>query len=291
MFGEPPMMTRIIGILHPGEMGAAVATTLKNSGHDVWWASEGRSPETSRRAQGAGLNDAVSIAEICRCCDAIVSVCPPEFAEAMACEIAGHDFRGLYIDANAVAPEKVSRIGRMMETGGVRFVDGCIIGLPASTRGETWIYLSGRHAHEAADCFTGGPLEAEVLDGEIGKASALKMVFAAQTKGLAALRASVLAAAEELGVLRDLERQWSRSGPPFAQVVGSLQHVAPKAWRFVAEMEEIAATFEAAGMPVGFHRAAGEIFARLAGFKGASKVELEHALQKLAARSLTEAGS
>jgi hypothetical protein len=92
-------------------------------------------------------------------------------------------------------------------------------------------------------------------------------------------------------VLRDLERQWSRSGPPFAQVAGSIQHVAPKAWRFVAEMQEIAAAFEAAGMPGGFHRAAGEIFARLADFKGVGKVELEDAVRKLAARSLTEAGS
>jgi 3-hydroxyisobutyrate dehydrogenase-like beta-hydroxyacid dehydrogenase len=272
-------------------MGIAVAATLKNSGHRVCWASEGRSAETHRRAVQAALEDAGTIAAVCMRCDAIVSVCPPEFAEAMARQIAAEGFRGLYIDANAVSPEKVSRIGRVVEAGGARFVDGCIIGLPTSTRGETWIYLSGPHANEAADCFSGGPLEVEALDGEIGKASALKMVFAAQTKGLAALRAAVLAAADELGVLRDLERQWSRSGPPFAQVAASIQHVAPKAWRFVAEMQEIAATFEAAGMPGEFHRAAGEIFARLAGFKGASKVELEDALQKLTTRSLTTAGS
>jgi 3-hydroxyisobutyrate dehydrogenase-like beta-hydroxyacid dehydrogenase len=285
------MPMRTIGILHPGEMGVAVAATLKNSGHAVVWASVGRSAETHRRAAAAGLTDAGTLEAVCARCDVVVSVCPPEFAEMMAREIAGHDFQGLYIDANAISPEKVSRIGRMMEAVGVRFVDGSIIGLPATTRAETWIYLSGPHAREAANCFTGGPLEVEVLDGEIGKASALKMVFAAQTKGLAALRAAVLGVAGELGVLPDLERQWSRSGPPFAQVVGSLQHVAPKAWRFVAEMQEIAATFEAAGVPDGFHRAAGDIFARLADFKGASKVEFEDALQKLTARSLTEAGS
>ena len=272
-------------------MGVAVAATLKNGGHSVVWASEGRSAETHRRAAALGLTDAGTLEAVCGRCDSIVSVCPPEFAETMAREIVGCGFQGLYIDANAISPDRVSRIGRTMEARGVHFVDGSIIGLPAKTHGETWIYLSGPHAREAAGCFSEGPLEVEVLEGEIGKASALKMVFAAQTKGLAALRASSLAAAEELGVLRDLERQWSRSGPPFAQVVGSLQHVAPKAWRFVAEMQEIAATFEAAGMPGGFHRAAGEIFARLADFKGASKVELEDALRKLTARSLTEAGS
>ena len=272
-------------------MGVAVAATLKNSGHFVFWASEGRSAETHRRAAAAGLGDRGTVTAVCRHCEAIVSVCPPEFAEAMAREICGDGFQGLFVDANAVSPEKALRIGRMIEAGGARFVDGCIIGLPACARGETWIYLSGSYAQEAAACFLAGPLEAEVLEGEIGKASALKMVFAAHTKGLAALRAAVLAAAEEMGVLRDLERQWSRSGPPFAQVRGSLQHVAPKAWRFVAEMQEIAATFEAVGIPGGFHRAAGEVFTRLAGFKGASEVELEDALRKLTARSLTEAGS
>ena len=272
---------RTIGILHPGEMGVAVAVTLTNSGHDACWASEGRSTETRRRAAAAGLKDLETLTALCRQCDAIVSVCPPEFAEAMAHEVSEQGFRGLYIDANAVSPARVSRIGRTIESAGARFVDGSIIGLPARARGETWIYLSGPHAEKAAAYFSGGPLEVEVLEGEIGKASALKMVFAAQTKGLAALRAAVLAAADELGVLRDLERQWSRSGPPFAQVAGSIQHVAPKAWRFVAEMEEIAATFEAAGVPGGFHRAAGEIFARLAAFKGAPQVQLKDALQRL----------
>ena len=43
---------------------------------------------------------------------------------------------------------------------------------------------------------------------------------------------------------------------------------APKAWRFAGEMEEIAATLEAAGLPDGFHRAAAEAYARLASFRG-----------------------
>ena len=121
----------------------------------------------------------------------------------------------------------------------------------------------------------------EVLEGEIGKASALKMCFAAHTKGLAALRAAVLGTAKELGVLSDLQRQWERTGTTFADAVKSLQHTAPKAWRFVAEMKEIAATFESAGMPGGFHLAAAEIFARLAPLKGAGKPELREALEKL----------
>jgi 3-hydroxyisobutyrate dehydrogenase-like beta-hydroxyacid dehydrogenase len=214
-------------------------------------------------------------------CPVIVSVCPPEFAEELASEITGLGYGGMYIDANAIGPERARRMGERMAAHGIAFVDACIIGLPATTRGETWLYLSGSNAGEAACCFSGGPLEVEILEGEIGRASALKMCFAAHTKGLAALRAAVLGTAEELGVLSDLQRQWERTGTTFADAVKSLQHTAPKAWRFVAEMKEIAATFEAAGMPGGFHLAAAEIFARLAPFKSAGKPELREALEKL----------
>jgi 3-hydroxyisobutyrate dehydrogenase-like beta-hydroxyacid dehydrogenase len=278
------MSKRKIGVLHPGEMGAAVATTARNSGQEVYWASDRRSPETCRRAAAAGLVDAGTLQRMTELCPAIVSICPPEFAEELASEVVALGYGGLYIDANAISPERVRRMGECMASHGIAFVDACIIGLPATTRGETWLYLSGPHAADAVAYFSEGPLEVEVLAGGIGKASALKMCFAAHTKGLAALRAAVLGAAEELGVLSDLQRQWERTGTTFAAAVGSLQHTAPKAWRFVAEMKEIAATFESAGMPPEFHLAAAEIFARLASFKGAGKPELREALKKLTAR-------
>jgi 3-hydroxyisobutyrate dehydrogenase-like beta-hydroxyacid dehydrogenase len=273
------MSQRTIGILHPGEMGVAVAKTAQNSGLEVYWASDGRSFDTCRRA--AGLTDAGTLRRMTELCPVIVSVCPPEFAEDLASDVTGLGYGGIYIDANAIAPERARRMGECMAAHGIAFVDACIIGLPATTRGETWLYLSGPNAGEAACCFSGGPLEVEVLEGEIGRASALKMCFAAHTKGLAALRAAVLGTAKELGVLSDLQRQWERTGTTFADAVKSLQHTAPKAWRFVAEMKEIAATFESAGMPGGFHLAAAEIFARLAPFKRAGKPELREALEKL----------
>jgi 3-hydroxyisobutyrate dehydrogenase-like beta-hydroxyacid dehydrogenase len=215
----------------------------------------------------------------------IVSICPPEFAESMARDVAAQRFKGMYVDANAISPARACRIAALMACHEIVYVDGCVIGLPAAERGETWIYLSGPEAREAASCFSGGPLEVEVLGPEISRASALKMCFAAHTKGIAALRAAVLGTARQLGVLDDLDRQWSRSGPPFAKAVESIQHTAPKAWRFVAEMKEIAATFESAGLPPGFHLAAAAIFDRLASFKG-SKPDLEEALQRLVSGGL-----
>jgi len=272
------------GILHPGQMGVAVANTARNNGCEVYWASEGRSAETCRRAGQAGFKDSGSVAAMCETCEVIASVCPPEFAEAMACEIAEHRFRGVYVDANAISPHRARRIGQLLTSRGITFVDGCIIGQPATAHGETWIYLSGEEAARAAACFGVGPLEVEILEGGVGQASALKMCYSAHAKGMAALRAAVLGAAAELGVLRDLERQWSRSGPPFARAVESIQHTAPKAWRFVAEMYEIIETFEAAGMPGDFHHGAAEIYSRLAPFKGAEKPDLGEALKQLRAR-------
>ena len=276
------MSTRKIGVLHPGEMGFAVAVTAKNSGHDVYWCSESRSAESRRRAAAAGLADLGSLARLCAECEVIVSICPPGFTAAVADELISHSFHGLFIDANAISPEHARQIAERITSHGIRFIDGCVIGLPATERGKTWLYLSGPEAEQAARCFTGGPLECEVLAGGIGQASALKMCFAAHAKGLAALRAAVLASASEFGVLGDLERQWSRSGPAYSAAVGSIQHTAPKAWRFVAEMHEIADTFAAAGMPRGFHLAAAEIFGRLAPFKGVDKPALEDALRVLA---------
>jgi 3-hydroxyisobutyrate dehydrogenase-like beta-hydroxyacid dehydrogenase len=268
-----------VGVIHPGQMGVVVADTIRNSGHEVWWASEGRSEETRQRA--ARFTDAGSITRLCGECSVIVSVCPPEFAEEVAHQVAACSFHGLYLDANAISPDRTRRIGRLLAQGGATFVDGCIIGMPARTRGETWLYVSGEQAERMGGLFGGGPLEIEVLADEIGPASALKMCFAAQSKGSTALLAAVMSAAEVLGVRAALERQWSRSGPNAAHAAAAVQQAAPKAWRFVGEMKEIAETFESAGIPSGFPLAAEEVYERLAGFKGTRETQFAEVLRKL----------
>ena len=269
-----------IGVLHPGQMGAVVAATIRNSGHTVYWASDGRSAETRRRADELGLTDAGSTARLCDECSILVSVCPPEFAEEQAREVAKHSFRGLYLDANAISPDRARRIGELITSGGATFVDGGIIGMPTDKPGETWLYVSGSAGRQVPPLFCGGPLEIEALGAEIGEASALKMCFAAQSKGTTALLAAVVATAETLGVRGALERQWSRSGPNFSRVVTSIEQAAPKAWRFTGEMREIADTFESAGVPKGFPGAAAEVYERLRGFKG-TKPDLQTILDRL----------
>jgi 3-hydroxyisobutyrate dehydrogenase-like beta-hydroxyacid dehydrogenase len=198
-------MAEPIGILHPGEMGSVVATTARNSGHQVYWTSEARSSRTRARAEKAGLIDAGTLAQLCQTCALILSVCPPEFAEQTAAQVLAHGFRGTYLDANAISPAHKQGIAERMQTSGVHFVDGGIVGLPPKARGQTWLYLSGEQADKVACCFTAGPLEVEVIGTEVGKASALKMCFAGHSKGSIALLIAVMGAADRMGVLEDLK--------------------------------------------------------------------------------------
>lgn len=194
-----------------------MAATAKNSGHDVVWASNGRSGATAARAAGHGLRDVGTLAAMCAEAEAIVSVCPPHAAEAVADEVLGLGFRGLYLDANAIAPQRARLIAEKVAAANGRFVDGGIIGGPAWKPGTTWLYLSGEGAETAVSFFTAGPLETELLAGDVGQASALKMCFAAYSKGTTALLAGILAAADTLGVWPVLQNQWQRYGSPLAE--------------------------------------------------------------------------
>lgn len=269
-----------IGILHPGAMGSAVAASIHDSGHDVYWVSEGRRPQSRQRAEDSGLIDAFTIAGLCELCPVIVSVCPPEFAEVLAEQVTNSGFRGMYIDANALAPARKLRMADRMEPAGIRFVDGGIIGLPPAAPGETWICLSGPAASEVATLFSGGRISAEVVGTEVGRASALKMCFAAQNKGMIAMRTAILATARHYGVMEELKDNWSRRGLSPATFDKEIRRAAPKAWRWEPEMHEIAATLEAAGMPSDFHRGAGEVYHRLRTFKD-TEPTLDEILNKL----------
>lgn len=276
-------MSENIGILHPGEMGVSIAASARNSGKVVLWVSTGRSTQTRQRAQSQSLVEIDSLEELCRICSIIISVCPPHAAEEVAGQVLAHSFQGLYADFNAISPQRAVRISEKMAEQGIEFVDGGIIGGPAWKAGETWLYLSGGQAGRVAQCFSAGPLQTAVIGESVGKASALKMCYAALTKGTTALLCAVIGAAESLGVREDLERQWSHDEAGSAEKLAQrVRGVTSKAWRFAGEMDEIASTFIQAGMPGGFHEAAADIYRRLAGFKGqAIKPEFSEVLTAL----------
>ena len=257
-----------IGILHPGEMGASVAAAAVAAGARVSWASSGRSDASRRRAGAAGLEDKRSLAELASSSDLIISVCPPDAATALAQSVADAGFGGIYLDANAVSAESARETAAIVERSGAHFVDGGIIGPPAHRPGTTRLYLSGADASMAARAFEGSVLEALAIDSRPGAASALKMCYAAWTKGSAALLIAIRALAQAEGVEAALIEEWSISQQGLeARSAAAARNNAFKAWRFAGEMREIAATFEAARLPGGFHDAAADIYDRLAAYK------------------------
>ena len=262
-----------VGLLHPGEMGAAVGQCLAAAGHRVLWVPEGRSAASAARAAAAGLTAASGgLAGLVREADVIVSVCPPHAALGVARQVAAlgvarqvAGFGGVYADANAVSPATARGIAAIVEAGGASYVDGGIIGTPPVAPGFIRLYLSGARAGEVQRLFAGSEVDARVIAGDaLYAASALKMAYASWTKGSAALllTARALARAEE--VEETLLAEWGISQPGLtersARAAGSAE---AKGWRWVAEMEEIAETMAAAGLPDGFHQAAAEVYRRV----------------------------
>jgi 3-hydroxyisobutyrate dehydrogenase-like beta-hydroxyacid dehydrogenase len=265
------MTTRTVALLHPGEMGAALGACLVARGLRVLWVTQGRSADTRARAEAAGLEACATLQEALAGADVVFSVCPPHAALDLARAVAAQkNFRGICVDANAIASSTAREVDRLIEAAGASFVDGGIIGPPPTASGRTRLYLAGAAREEIRALFEGTNLQAIALEGEIGTASALKMAYAAWTKGTAALIAAIRALAQSEGVDASLLAEWKISQPQLLRESDAVPAKVYKAWRWVAEMEEIAASFEAAGLPGGFHHAAAEIYARLAAFKDAA---------------------
>jgi 3-hydroxyisobutyrate dehydrogenase-like beta-hydroxyacid dehydrogenase len=200
--------------------------------------------------------------------DVILSVCPPDAALDLARSVTEHGFKGVYVDANAVSRATAEAIGDIVTKAGASFVDGGIIGSPVKQAGTTRLYLSGARAPEIAELFAPSMLDARTIGSEPGAASALKIVYAAWTKCSDALVLAIRALATTAGVDQALLDEWKISQPDLTRKATRAAAVAaPKAWRYVGEMEEIAAAFEGAGLTPGFHNAAADIWQRLAPFK------------------------
>jgi 3-hydroxyisobutyrate dehydrogenase-like beta-hydroxyacid dehydrogenase len=232
-------MTRV-GLLFPGEMGALVGSAVEG---EVLWASEGRSDATRRRAEA--FTDAGTVPELVAASEIVLSICPPAIAEEVAREVADAGFDGLYVEANAITPMRAERIAAALP----RCVDGSVI-----ARTGVNLYLSGDpdDVAEVARLFPDGDVTAIPLDGGIGAASALKMAFGGWNKIGTALTAQAYAIARAYGV----EDALAGEGVESERIL----RAGPKAWRWAPEMEEVAATCAALGLPDGVPRGAAELF-------------------------------
>ena len=251
-----------VGLLHPGEMGAAVGGCLVSVGHEVLWDPTGRSRATTGRALAAELTG-VGFGQLIEKSEVVLSICPPHAAVDVARQVADTGYAGFYVDANAISTETAQQVAGIVTAAGATYVDGGIIGPPPETAGHTRLYLSGPQAGEVRPLFSRSRLDARIAEGPLYAASSVKMAYAAWTKGSSALLLAARALARASGVERTLLAEWQLSQPNLvAQSERSASAAATKGWRWVGEMEEIAASMAAAGLPDGFHEAAAELYHR-----------------------------
>lgn len=254
-----------VGILHPGEMGGAIAAALVDAGREVLWCAQGRSRATAARAEQAGAVPCPDMDQLLAESAVVISVCPPHGAESLGAEVAARGYAGVFADVNAISPERAARVAASLEAAGAEVADGGVIGPPPVEAGTTRLYLSGRAAGRVAELFGGTRLEPIELGGSMGRASAFKMAYAALSKGTAALAAISRSMAEHHGVEEELLAEWERG--PLVRRPGSdaaIQRSAAVAWRWVGEMLEISETALAAGLPGEMHEGAAEVFRRWA---------------------------
>jgi 3-hydroxyisobutyrate dehydrogenase-like beta-hydroxyacid dehydrogenase len=263
----------MIAVIAPGSMGSGVGQRLAENGVDVVTSLAGRGAASAERARAAGMRavDDAALADA----EVILSIVPPGSALALAERVApvlrSAARKPLYVDCNAVSPDTVARIAAVIEPTGAAFVDGGIIGGPPKPGSTgTKIYVSGPEAPRATKLVEYG-LEMRLLGAMIGEASALKMSYAGITKGFTALGAAMMLAATRGGSAEALHAELADSQKPlFAWLTRQVPTMYSKAYRWVAEMEEISAF-------TGDDTAAGAVFDAFARFyeRIAADVEAE----------------
>jgi 3-hydroxyisobutyrate dehydrogenase-like beta-hydroxyacid dehydrogenase len=262
------MLRETIGILSPGDMGHAIGAVLRQHGVRVVAALDGRSERTRRLAEEAGIQNVGSIERLVTEADLVLSVLVPSAAVSAAEQVAGAMRAAgkslLYADCNAIAPQSARAIDVLIREAGGQFVDASIIGGPPRGAGSPRIYASGRHAAELEPLRAAG-LDIRLLGEEVGAASGLKMCYGALTKGFVAIGTELLVAAHRMGLDAALREELSNSQKVMLDALArSIPAMPSKAHRWIGEMEEIAATFGALGLPANLYQGVADLYRQVA---------------------------
>jgi L-threonate 2-dehydrogenase len=238
-------MTDTIAIIAAGEMGAGIGHRLHERGANVLTSLQGRSGASATRAERAGMKPVDSDDALVAHADFFLSIVPPGDALALAARLTPTLARAarkpIYVDLNAVAPETAVAIGDVVKTSGARYVDGGIIGAPPSSNYSPKLYVAGDDAKSVERLAAYG-LTIRAVHGAIGAASALKMSYAGLTKGLTALGTTMILGAIRADCADELRAELAESQPNMlAWLARQVPSMYPKAYRWIAEMEEISA--------------------------------------------------
>ncbi|MFD8319134.1 DUF1932 domain-containing protein [Kitasatospora purpeofusca] len=273
-----------VGILHPGSMGAAVAACARANAARVLWCPTGRSAATAVRAERAGLESVAGLDDLLAQAHIVLSLCPPAAAEDMARVVAERRYAGVYVEANAINPERTQRIAALLDGDARAVVDGAVIGSPPVGGKRTRLYLSGPADAMSLveDLFAGSPVETPVLGNDIGQASALKLAYSSYQKTSRVLAAVAFGAARAHGVDEALLDVAGKRQGSYLVETGYIAKTAARAWRWGPEMEEAADMLSTLGLPDELLRAAAQALARWGNSKGLAELTPDEALDRLA---------
>jgi putative dehydrogenase len=279
-------MVLTIAVVAQGAMGAGTAAALARNGVRVVTSLEGRSAASAQRAAEAGM-EPVADADLAAA-EIILSIVPPGEAMAFAHRMAPHLSKAarkpVFVDANAVSPATVKEVAAVIDATGAPFVDGGIIGSPPKGEVSPAYYVSGPQASRAAVLGSHG-LDLRVLDAPVGAASALKMSYAGITKGLTGIASAMMLAATRNGAAAGLRNELADSQPALTpwferQIPGMYA----KAYRWVAEMREIADFLEGDPAAAMIFEGMARLYERLAEDEAGGKREVA-ALQAFLAQT------
>jgi putative dehydrogenase len=252
-----------VGIMSAGDMGSGFGSVLHAQGLEVYTCLAGRSDFTRLRAREAGFIDSPNLDELVSHVDLFISVLVPSEAPQLARDIAAAMKRTgatpVYADLNAIAPNTVREIERVVRDAGAGFIDGGIIGGPPREGYSPHIAVSGPDV-AAIEVLRDRALNIRVTGPNVGQASGLKMVYAASTKGTTALWTELLTAAKAMGLFDALMDEYGDRNTVFQAQQRSIPMMPNRARRWVGEMEEIAKTFADLGMTPNILQGAADMY-------------------------------
>ncbi len=258
------MALKTIAIMSPGDMGHGVGEKLRQHGYDVITCLAGRSERTRGLAAKAGFRTVPDLEAMVDDADLVMSILVPAEATGLAEQVAdamiATGAATAFAECNAISPQRSRQIEATITASGGTYIDGGIIGGSPARGAVPRIYCSGPDAH-LMDELDGKGVAIRALGAEIGRASAMKMCYASMTKGTSALLVAMLTAARSMGLYEELVAELASSQSATLQrAEEGIPRLPANAGRWIGEMEEIAATFDAAGVTPRLHEGAAEIY-------------------------------
>ncbi|MBO20146.1 MAG: 6-phosphogluconate dehydrogenase [Chloroflexi bacterium] len=258
------MSIETLAILSPGDMGHAIGRLLRENELRVLTCLTGRSSRTRELSELAGIIDVPDMNDLVEQSDVVMSVTVSEAVPGLCKEIAdavkatGTDL--LFAECNAIAPALSREMEGVLNASGARYVDASIIGGPPRNGSSPRVYASGDNVAEFEQLRDFG-LDVRNLGPELGRASGIKMCYAAMTKGTTALHAELLIAAEKLGLTEEVMAEFAGSQPAVVQrMEGWLPGMPAKSRRWVSEMQEIEKTFSDMGLTPDIFKGVAEMY-------------------------------